>query len=210
MIGSWSQMKSSQSFFSDISYYITPSDIIEFNYCKRFIYYMKVLGIPQNEETRFKVQQGRNIHTLKEKRNKEYLRSKIKAVKKLNEVSLVSEKFKIKGKVDEINFLEDGTAVPLDYKFAEYKDQIYKTYKTQMVMYSIMIEEMFDVEVKAAYIVYCRSSNKLVKIDISESMKIGIKDIIKEYAKVLCGHYPKATKSKSKCFDCCYRNICIS
>lgn len=202
-------MKSSQSFFSDFSYYITPSDIIEFNYCKRFIYYMKALGIPQNEETRYKVQLGRNIHELREKRNKEYLRKSINAVKKLNEVPLISEKYKLKGKVDEVNFLKDGTVAPLDYKFAEYKDIIFKTYKTQMIMYAIMIEEMFEKPVNSAYIVYCRGGNELVKIDINDNLKTGIVEIINEYSKVLCGYYPKATKSKSKCFDCCYRNICV-
>lgn len=202
-------MKSSQSFFSDLSYYITPSDIIEFNYCKRFIYYMKVLGIPQNEEMRYKVQLGRNIHELREKRNKEYLRKSINAVKKLNEVPLISEKYKLKGKVDEVNFLKDGTVAPLDYKFAEYKDIIFKTYKTQMIMYAIMIEEMFEKPVNSAYIVYCRGGNELIKIDINDNLKTGIVEIINEYSKVLYGYYPKATKSKSKCFDCCYRNICV-
>lgn len=202
-------MKSYQNSFSEISYYITPSDIIEFNYCKRFIYYMKVLGIPQNEETRYKVQLGRNIHEMKEKRNKEYLRKSINAVKKLIEVPLISEKYKIKGKVDEVNFLVDGSAAPLDYKFAEYKEIIFKTYKTQMVMYSIMIEEMFGAPVKTAYIVYCRGGNQLVKIDITESMKNDIVKILDEYSKILSGYYPKATKDKLKCVDCCYRNICV-
>jgi len=203
-------MKSYQNSFSEFSYYITPSDIIEFNYCKRFIYYMKVLGIPQNEETRYKVQVGRNIHETKEKRNKEYLRKTINAVKKLIEVPLISEKYKIKGKVDEVNFLVDGSAAPLDYKFAEYKEKIFKTYKTQMVMYSIMVEEMFKVPVKSAFIVYCRGGNRLIKIDITESMKNDIFNILDEYSKILSGYYPKATKDKLKCIDCCYRNICIS
>ena len=52
-------MKSSQSFFDEFDYYITPSELIEFNYCKRFIYYMKCLNIPQFEEKRFKVQKGK-------------------------------------------------------------------------------------------------------------------------------------------------------
>lgn len=202
-------MKLSQNSFSDIDYYITPSDIIEFNYCKRFAYYMKVLGIPQNEETRYKVQVGRNLHELREKRNKGYLRKSICSIKKLSEVPLISENYKLKGKVDEVNFFQDGTAAPLDYKFAEYKDKIFKTYKTQMVMYSIMIEEMFGSTVNTAYLLYCRGGNELIKIDITKTMKNEIVNIIEEYAKILCGFYPKATKSKSKCHDCCYRNICV-
>ena len=60
-------MKSSQSFFDEFDYYITPSELIEFNYCKRFTYYMKCLNVPQFEENRFKVQKGKQIQSKKKK-----------------------------------------------------------------------------------------------------------------------------------------------
>ncbi|MGB7604843.1 MAG: CRISPR-associated protein Cas4 [Lutisporaceae bacterium] len=202
-------MKSSQTFFNEYVGYITPSDIIEFLYCKRFIYYMKCLGISQNEETRYKVQLGRNLHEKREGTNKEYLRKKIDAVKKLTEVSIVSEKYSIKGKVDEINFLSDNTAAPLDYKFAVYKEHTFKTYKTQLVMYALMIEEVYELPVKKGYLVYCRGGNELVDIDITDSMKEETVKILEEYKKILKGHYPAATRDKMKCLDCCYRNLCV-
>ncbi len=70
-------MKLSQSFFNENQYYITPSEIIEFLYCKRFIYFMKCLGIRQYEEKRYKVQKGREIHEKREKENRDYLRKKL-------------------------------------------------------------------------------------------------------------------------------------
>ena len=196
-------MKSSQNSFNEYVGYITPSDIIEFLYCKRFIYYMKCLGIKQNEDKRYKVQLGRNLHDNKEDTNKKYLRKKIGSIKKLIEVPLVSEKYKVKGKVDEVNFFEDGSAAPLDYKFAAYKDITFKTYKTQMILYSIMIEEMFGVPVDRGYLVYCRGGNELIEVPITPERTL------EEYKKVLTGYYPAATRDKAKCIDCCYRNICL-
>ena len=38
---------------------ITPSIVIEYLYCPRFIYFMKILNISQNEDRRFKVTKGR-------------------------------------------------------------------------------------------------------------------------------------------------------
>ena len=75
-------MKSSQSFFDEFDYYITPSELIEFNYCKRFTYYMKCLNVPQFEENRFKVQKGKEIHSKKENENKQYLRKKLGVIDK--------------------------------------------------------------------------------------------------------------------------------
>jgi len=202
-------MKSSPSFFNENQYYITPSEIIEFLYCKRFIYYMKCLGIKQYEEKRYKVQKGRTLHEKREKENKDYLRKRLGVVSKEIDVPLVSNTFKIRGKVDEILTLSDGTLAPLDYKFAEYEEIVYSTYLTQIVMYGLMIEELYDKIVNKGFIVYCRNGYTVKEIDITEKLKLKTKLIIEEFLQVLEGYFPKATKYKSRCIDCCYKNICI-
>ncbi|HOV25389.1 MAG TPA: CRISPR-associated protein Cas4 [Pseudobacteroides sp.] len=203
-------MKSSQSFFNEYEYYITPSEVIEFMYCPRFTYYMKCLGISQNEEKRFKVQMGREIHQKRSVQNKEYLRKKINSVKRESEVNILSQKWQIKGVVDEIHLLEDGTMAPLDYKYAPYDGKIFETYKQQIILYSLMIEEIYGKIVKRGFLVYCRDGNKLVEVEISESDKSDALDNLTEFKKVLSGYYPRATKYKARCADCCYKNICIS
>lgn len=202
-------MKLYQNSFNEFSYYITPSDMIEFSYCKRFIYYMKCLGIKQYEDKRYKVQKGREVHDKKENENKDYLRKKLGVVDKKINVDLYSEKYKIKGKVDEVLILSDNTMAALDYKFAQFDDIIYSTYKTQILMYSIMISEMYGCEVNKGYLVYCRSKNLIKEIEIKENDLKKLKIEIKEYNNVLLGYYPKATRFKARCNDCCYSNICI-
>lgn len=202
-------MKSSQNFFSEYDYYITPSEIIEFEYCNRFTYYMKCLGINQNEEKRFKVQKGRTIHEERSLNNRSYLRKSIGAIEKLINVELVSKKYSIRGIVDEVCFLENGNVVILDYKYAKYEEKIYETYMSQLVLYAIMTEEVFLKTCNKAYLVYCRDENKLVDVNISLESKQNIIEEINEYLKVLKGKYPSKTKVRSRCLDCCYRNICI-
>jgi len=41
---------------------ITASDILEYLFCPRFVYFQNYLDIPQHEEKRFKVQKGRTIY----------------------------------------------------------------------------------------------------------------------------------------------------
>lgn len=202
-------MKLSQNFFNENEKYITPSQIIEFLYCKRFAYFMNCLGIMQNEEKRFKVQVGREIHNKREKQNRNYLRKKINSLNKEINVNLVSTKLGIRGKVDEVHTLKDGRIVPLDYKFAKYEQKLYNTYKTQLVLYSLMIEDVYDTICDKGYIVYCRNGNKLIEILITEKDKKYSLKTLKSYKKVVKGFFPAATKYKSRCIDCCYKNICI-
>ncbi len=193
----------------DYNFYISPSDMIEYCFCKRFIYYMKCLLIPQFEEKRYKVQKGRNLHEYKVQSNVDYLRKRLKVIDKRINVELHSQTHRLKGVVDEILFFEDGTASPLDYKYAKYNNFIYNTYKTQMTMYALMIEETFNVKVHKAYIVYFLSNNKLVELKITNRLRDTLLNDLSKYQQIVSGYFPPKTTSNKRCEDCCYRKICI-
>lgn len=187
---------------------ITPSDVIQYLYCPRFIYFEKILAIPQNEEKYYKAMRGRHLHNYKEGVNKDYLRKKIGAVEKHQEQYLTNDF--LRGKVDEVLELEDGTAAPLDYKFAEYKDRVFSTYKTQLFCYAWLIEENFGKKVHKGYLVYTRSKNKLVEVEVTENSKEKVKQAAQEIIDIIeTNRFPKATKYKKRCIRCTYRNICV-
>lgn len=190
--------------------FITVSDVMEYLFCKRFIYFMYCLGIPQHEEKRYKVLKGRALHEAREKVNKSYIRKKLQCVRKDVAVYLVSRKYCLKGEVDEVLFLNDGTAAPLDYKFAEFKDTIYRTHKYQSALYGLMIADNYDVEVNRGFVCYTRSNHLVKEVKLSDkdfgraiALVNAVLDIIQK------GFYPDATKYKARCVDCTYRNICV-
>jgi len=189
---------------------ISPSEIIEYNYCPRFTYFMNVLEIGQHEEKRYKVQVGREIHEEKTQINKDYLRKKIGATAKEQEVYLSSEKYHLKGIVDEVLTLNDGTMAPLDYKFAEYSDHLFSTYKYQSLCYALLIEENYGKKVDRGFLLYTRSNNKLVTLEFTDDDRAQLIDIIKEMVLIMnTGFYPKKTRNTARCGDCTYRNICV-
>ena len=189
---------------------ITVSDVVEYMYCPRFVYFERVLGIPQHEEKREKVIIGRNIHELKENINKSYIRKSINAKSKYISVYLSSKKYRIVGVVDEVVELGDGSYSPLDYKFAEFKNRLFKTHKYQSVLYGLLIKDNFDVKVKRGYVVYVRSGNLVKEIEFKKkdfdnavAFVNLIFDIIENE------EFPDNIKvNKRKCIDCCYRNLC--
>jgi len=186
---------------------LTPSHIIEYLFCPRFTYFEYVLRIPQYEERHYKVMKGRNMHELKLIRNKNYLRKKIGVVEKYTDQYLTNEY--LRGKVDEVLLLNDGTMSPLDYKFAEYKERLFTTYKTQLVCYALLIEENFQKEVNKGYLVYIRSKNKLIEVVINDKEKKEVKQTALAIIDIIEKNiYPKATRYKKKCVTCTYRNIC--
>jgi CRISPR-associated exonuclease Cas4 len=187
---------------------ITPSEIIQYLYCPRFIYFEKVLGIPQFEEKSYKAMRGRHLHEDKMRMNNEYLRKKLGVVEKYQEQYLTNNI--LRGMVDEVLILDDGTAAPLDYKFAQYKDKVFNTYKTQLACYAWLIEDNFNKPVNCGFLVYTRSKSKVVKVELEDAFKQDIKDKAGQIVKIIDkNHFPKATQYKKRCLECTYRNICI-
>ncbi len=189
---------------------ITISDVLEYLFCPRFIYFMHCLDIPQYEESRFKVIKGREVHDEKRITNTEYLRKKLAVVKKEINVFIASKNHHIKGIVDEILFLEDGTAAPFENKYAEFKDTVFQTYKFQLVLHAMMIKENYNIDVKKGFICFTRSNNHIEEIIFTEKdFKKGL-EIIDEILEIIDkGFYPGKSRYKNKCIDCCYSNICM-
>lgn len=184
---------------------------MEYVFCPRFTYFEYVLDIPQQEGQRFKVEKGRSVHEKARKQNPDYLRKKLGVKEKISDVYLASAETGIRGIVDEVLFLEDGGAAPLDYKFAEYKDRIYKTYRNQLVFYARLIQENYNVPVNKGFIVYTRSKNRLVEVEITEKDYKELDKIINHLKDIIQAcRYPKPTSVKRRCLDCCYKNICES
>ena len=192
----------------ETEYSLTASHLLEYLFCPRFTYFEYVLDIPQHEEKRFKVEVGRTIHEKIRRMNPGYLRKKIGVKEKKTDVYLSSH-LGVRGIVDEVLFLEDSTAAPLDYKYAEYKDRTFKNHRYQLVFYAQLIKDNFNVPVTRGFIIYTRSKNKLVEVSIHEKDFEELGKIISEILDIVqqC-RYPKSTKYKQRCPDCCYRNIC--
>lgn len=187
---------------------LTPSHLIEHLYCPRFTYFEYVLRVPQYEQKDYKVMRGRHLHDQKLEQNKDYLRRRLGVQEKYLDQYLTNEV--LRGRVDEILRLTDGTLAPLDYKFAEWKDAVYQTYQTQLYCYAWLIEENYGERVTRGYLVYTRSQNKVVEVPIAPTNVEDVKRVADAVLEVIEGNvFPKATRYKSRCVTCTYRKMCI-
>ncbi len=151
---------------------------------------------------------GRELHTQKLEQNKDYLRRRAGAVEKLSDQYLTNDL--LRGKVDEVLVLNDGTMAPLDYKFAVYENVVYLTYKTQLHCYAVLIEDNFSKQVNKGFLVYVRSKNKLIEVEISSKDKKMIKETAENILQIVEKNvFPRATHFKKRCLGCTYANICI-
>jgi CRISPR-associated exonuclease Cas4 len=189
---------------------LTPTDLLQYCYCPRFIYFERVLMIPERQEKRFKVQKGRKVHTQRALRNRDYKRRKLDVVEKKVEVPIKCEELGFRGEVDEVLFLADGTACPLDYKYAEWKGRIWISHRLQNVLYGLMIREAFDRPVTRGYLVFTRSKSHVKEVEHGDKDVQRVMEAREEILRIIrTGYYPDGTRWEARCGDCCYRNICV-
>jgi len=187
---------------------LTPSDIIEYLFCPRFTYFEHVLKVPQYEEKNYKVMRGRHLHDEKLERNKGYLRKRLGVAARLDDQYLTNDL--LRGRVDEVLTLQDGSMAPLDYKFAVFEEKVYRTYQIQLYCYAWLISDNFRVEVRKGFLVYTRSQNRVVEVSILPEHQDTVRLAAAAIARIIQQNiYPKATPDKIKCVTCTYRNICI-
>lgn len=189
---------------------LTPSEVLEHIFCPRFTWFMNVQHIPQHEDTRFKVLKGREVHRRRATENREYLRRKIGAVKRENEVYLASPTLRLRGIVDEILWLKDGTLAPLDYKYTESRDTAFKTHETQLILYAMLIQEVYQQPVTRGFLAYVREGNQLLEVPVTEQATARARWLIGQIFDIIqTGRLPARTASRLRCEDCCYKNICV-
>ncbi len=189
---------------------ITPYEVVEHVFCPRFTYFEKVLMIPQHEEHRYKVRVGREVHERRTTENRDYLRSKIGATDKEIGVYLASPKLRVRGVVDEVLTLADGTMAPLDYKYTPFREQAFKTHQVQVALYGMLIREVYGRPVTQGYVAYVRGGSKLVEVPLEARLETTVLRLVDAVFEVIeTGRIPKRTPDRAKCADCCYKNICV-
>lgn len=177
--------------------YIDVSDIVQYLYCPRKVYFHRVAGITL---TRPKMEVGREFHD----RIEDSLRHRPDLLS--CNVYLESKRYGIKGKVDAI-IERDGEYIPVDIKYSKFRHVFYQ-WKMQLVAYAVLIEENFDCTVKRGYI-YFPEIRKFVEVEISPTDKRRLFEIIKQVEGVIKqGVFPRATKSK-KCHYCEMYKFCF-
>ena len=188
------------------SQYVTATDLMNYSYCPRIIYYVHVLRDPQfttNKE--FKGREKEITYRVNAKRTK--VIKELPILPKEFKVHLVSEELGIKTIADSIIInKEKNEAYPLQIKFSYRPTVLYETQKNQLFMEALLIERQLKYKVSFGFIKFLKS-NDIVKVNTKNKEIIllvfeKIRDIIENEA------FPEPTKYLKRCIDCCYKQRC--
>ena len=106
--------------------------------------------------------------------------------------------------------MNDGSMAALDYKFAIAGERAHKTHEIQLILYSLLIRDCYKTDVKRGFIAYIRDRLKIIEIVLTSEKEKEVKAIIDAIFSIMESEtIPSRTRYRSRCKDCCYRNICV-
>jgi CRISPR-associated exonuclease Cas4 len=186
-----------------ITQYISPTDVKEYAFCPRLIYYKNVLHI--YERTTEPMELGKEIH---EEEPIAHLVPLLKVKQILRKVELTSKQLKLTGKIDYILITKFNEYLPVDMKWADpHYQTAQKHHKMQLVAYSLLIEEAYKTTVKRAIIYYTRA-RKTIIIPITYTLKNQAKEIIKNIYQIIQTNKEPIVPYTPKCKNCNYLKYC--
>ena len=189
---------------------LTVTHVLEHLFCPRFTYFEYRAGDTGAQERRPLVQMGRQSLTRSASGSTRATCGKSWGWWAVSSTSRWSAgELGVRGAVDEVLTLADGSRALFDYKFAEYKGQIYANVRTQSVLYGMLIEEASGAGT-ARLLVLRAVEPPVVEVGHEEKDRQAARAVLTEVLEVIqTGLFPEATEWKARCRDCCYRNICI-
>ncbi len=208
---------------------LTVSDVKQYPYCPRIVYYTYLLPVKARPTT-YKMYEGKLEHEriaeLEERRN---LRAYgLTEGKRRFDVAVSSDRLGMRGRLDMIietsptrqssDQAEDGQApdertettpgeiIPVDFKNSE--DNIGLNHKYQLTAYALLVEEVWRKPVRRGFI-YLIPQRRAVEVRITSNMRGWVHKALREIrAAIAQESVPPPTRIGGRCTDCEFRNLC--
>lgn len=190
---------------------VTVSDVKQFLYCPKIVYFDHVLHVPKPPDQ--KLETGKEEHhglTAKERRRRGavFYDPELDSAEKLFRVALESSNLGLRGVLD-VLIKTEREYIPVDYKFGRSNHGgVHLNHKYQVAAYALLVEDSFSTIVRRFYVLYSRDKVN-ARIDFSDEVRRrtlkmveGARRIIEEEIE------PPGTRNPGRCTDCEYRRYC--
>jgi CRISPR-associated exonuclease Cas4 len=187
---------------------LAVSDITQYFYCPRKVYFMKTLGIKIKAKP--KMDMGKEEHEKEHRRVKErntvYGFPEEEIAQVIHDLAVEDIKIGLYGMVDTTIIMKSKEVVPVDVKYTD-AESVRINWKKQLIAYAILLDSRFETTVRRGF-VYLPSKHRQIQVDIPDEAKVVLKqDIIKIKALIDSEKMPPVSKG-NQCGYCEMKKFC--
>lgn len=199
-------MSSAASAVSQAGWYLRVTDLKQFAYCPRIVYYSYCL--PLIRPTTFKMEAGIESH---EKAAYDEARRSLRAYglsegERRFDVALTSERLGLSGRIDLVIMQGQQEAIPVDYKLSRHGEA--RHFHQQLAAYAELIEENWQIPVRRGFL-YLLPERRAEEVKLTGRLRAGLRGHVAVMRQMIAGQQmPEATPARARCVNCEYRRFC--
>ncbi len=184
---------------------VRVSDLKQFLYCPRVVYFSYVL--PVERRATYKMDVGREQHEALEslESRRTLKRYGLDDGERRFRVPLVSGRLGLSGILDLLIVTGSGR-YPVEFKDAPRGPALHHRY--QLAAYCLLVEEAHREPVRCGFL-YVIPQHRVVPIPLTPSLRSRVLEVLGRIRQMIRTEFvPPPTRRKGRCWDCEYRNFC--
>lgn len=187
-------------------WYLRVTDLKQFAYCPRVVYYSYCL--PLVRPTTYKMEASLEMH---DKAASDEARRSLRAYglsegERRYDVTLVSERLGLSGRMDMVIVLGKQEAIPVDYKLSRHGEA--RHFHQQLAAYAELIEENWQIAVRRGFL-YLLPERRAEEVKLTSRLRVGLRGQVVQMRQMIASQaMPEPTTAKARCINCEFRRFC--
>lgn len=190
-------------------YIVKCSDLAQYYYCPRKIYFLKTMEVPVHYKPKMKLgkeeEQKEKKRVLERKDVFGFDRDEVSET--TFKVYLEDAEIGLCGIIDTLLLLRDGTRVPVEIKYTDFV-YVRRHWKKQLTAYSLLLDREYGTEVEKG-VIYYPEQNKNITVDITEEDKEFLLLDIERVRQLIESERIPRKVSEKKCGYCEVKRYCV-
>lgn len=181
------------------------SDIKQYFYCPRVVYYYYVL--PVKVKSTFKMDYGKEQHIKWDELEKRrtFHKYRLSEGERVSNSFFKSERLGLVGKLD-LFIKTRGEYIPVEFKHTY--GTVGTGHKYQLTAYAFLLEDTFKITVKKGF-VYLMISKNIEEVFFTQNLRMEVKRVMDKIRSMINNEkMPEPNRLRSRCKDCEYLNFC--
>jgi len=189
------------------SFPLTVTDIRQYLYCPRVIYYTYCMPVKRPTTVTHKMAEGQKQHeeTAEREKRRSLRAYGLEEGERLFQVRLYSKRLGLSGRLDMV-IITGREVIPVEHKFTSHHVARHHLY--QLAAYAMLVEDRWKRPVRRGF-VYLIPSKQAEEIIITSNRRTRARQALHEIRRMIATEsMPPPTRYRGRCTDCEFRRYC--
>ncbi|MBE0467359.1 MAG: CRISPR-associated protein Cas4 [Candidatus Desulforudis sp.] len=181
------------------------SDVKQFLYCPRVVYFTYVMPVPRKVTRKMEYGKEEHLDIERLERRRKLRSYDLSGGERRYRTKLRSERLGVEGVLD-MHIVCNSGCFPVEFKNTSRRPGLHHKY--QLVSYAMLLEDQYGKPVRQGYL-YLTPGKRIYGVEITPNARTFVRRTLDKIRMMIAREsFPPAPRRPARCFECEYRNYC--